>query len=133
MQNMYLLTFPAEESGHSFTYELVKQFDLKINVLRASIEFDAKGFLLIDVVDSQGNLDAAIAYLESNQVTVTHVKAAIQIDEKVCVDCGACTAVCKVGALYLDESHTLQFDNEVCLDCKVCIPACPLRAISAVF
>ncbi|MDA3845998.1 MAG: 4Fe-4S binding protein [Vallitaleaceae bacterium] len=133
MQNMFLLTFPSEESGQSVTYDLIKMFDLKINILRASIESDAKGFLLIDIVGSLDRIDEVTAFLEANHVSATRITAAIQIDEDSCVDCGACTAVCKAGALYMDKDWSLQFDNEGCLDCKVCIEACPVRAISAVF
>jgi ferredoxin len=133
MKNMYLLTFPAEESGHSITYNLIKKYDLQINILRAFIEADAKGFLLIEIVSSMNQIEEAIEFLKDNNVTVVKINAAIQIDDKICVDCGACTAVCKVGALYMDKDWSLQFDNELCLDCKVCIEACPTRAITAVF
>jgi len=101
MQNMYLLTFPAEESGQSVTYDLIKKYDLKINILRASIESDAKGFLLIDIVSPLDRVDEAISFLEASHVGVTRITAAIQVDETLCVDCGACTAVCKTGALYI--------------------------------
>lgn len=133
MQNMYLLKFPAESSSNLLTYDLVKKFDLKINILRASIEFDAKGFLLIDIVSPMEAIEEAIEYIEENGVEVIKITAAIHVDDKKCVDCGACTAVCNVGALIMDESYTLVFDNEKCVDCKACISACPARAISAVF
>lgn len=133
MQNMYLLKFPAESSGNLLTYDLVKKFDLKINILRASIEFDAKGFLLIDILSPMDAIEEAIEYIEQNGIEVIQIKAAIHVEEHKCVDCGACTAVCKVGALILDKEATLCFDNEKCIDCKACISACPARAISAVF
>jgi L-aspartate semialdehyde sulfurtransferase ferredoxin len=55
----------------------------------------------------------------------------IVINRKLCVHCGACTAVCSVESLYIDLlTATLSFAEENCTKCAQCIEACPLRAIS---
>jgi ferredoxin len=55
----------------------------------------------------------------------------LNIDKKECVHCGACTAVCTDGALYMQaEDWTLVFDKLICTHCNACIKACPLRAIN---
>lgn len=56
----------------------------------------------------------------------------LNIDKEKCVHCGACTAVCNKGALYLEvKNWTLCFDELLCINCNACIKACPLRAISS--
>ncbi|MFA7573248.1 MAG: 4Fe-4S dicluster domain-containing protein [Lutispora sp.] len=55
----------------------------------------------------------------------------VQVDEKECVHCGACTAVCNSKALELDkESCALFYNSKACVGCKNCIEVCPVRAIS---
>jgi L-aspartate semialdehyde sulfurtransferase ferredoxin len=54
----------------------------------------------------------------------------ITINKKLCVHCGACTAVCSVNALNIDPiTAALSFTKEKCTKCSQCIDACPLRAI----
>ena len=133
MVDRLLLYFPAEESGHSLTSHVVKHFDLDINILRASIDVNAEGFLLIDLKGPRERRKKAIEYLMENHVHVREVTASIQIDDKKCVNCGACTAVCKPDALSMSELWEIQFNNDKCIDCKMCVTACPARAIEAIF
>ncbi|KUO72676.1 MAG: hypothetical protein APF77_00615 [Clostridia bacterium BRH_c25] len=54
------------------------------------------------------------------------------IVKEKCVHCGACTAVCNEGALYLEtKDWTLAFNELLCTQCNTCVRACPLRAINA--
>jgi len=133
MKQMLLFSFPKEESGHAVTYDLIKKFDLKINIIRASIDFNARGFLLVEIEGTQGIVKDGIDYAKANHVDVSVIDSAIRINEEECVNCGACCAVCAVDALYLDDTASLVFDKDKCLDCKLCITACPARAIEAVF
>lgn len=132
IKQMVLFNFPKEESGEAITYDLIINFQLKINILRASIDFNAQGFLLIEMEGPKSVIQKAISYAKDKKVDVTIIESAININKKKCVDCGACTAVCVVDALYLDDQSKLCFDKNKCLDCKLCVSACPARAIEAV-
>lgn len=56
----------------------------------------------------------------------------LNIDKEKCVHCGACTAVCDKGALFMEKkAWTLAYNELLCTSCNVCVKACPLRAISA--
>lgn len=56
----------------------------------------------------------------------------IYIESKKCVECGACTAVCKTKALHFDTKEwKLEYNIEKCKGCMLCVGACPLRAISS--
>lgn len=132
MKQMLLFEFPKEESGHAITYDLIKKFNLKINIIRASIDFNARGFLLVEIEGDEGTIEQGVQFVKENQVDVSVIDSAIRINEDVCVSCGACTAVCAVDALYLNDDANLVFDKDKCLDCKLCVTACPARAIEAV-
>ena len=54
----------------------------------------------------------------------------VTVDKDVCIGCGACTGVCTVTALSLDENGKSQCDEATCIDCHTCIGTCPVGAIS---
>lgn len=132
MKQMLLLTFPAEETGSSTTYELITKYSLEINILRASINFNAQGILLIEAKGEEEKIQQAIDYLSKTKIDIKEINSAIIINKEKCVNCGACTAACSVGALYFDKDWVLQMDTDKCLDCKTCVTACPIRAIEAI-
>lgn len=132
MKEKLLFKFPKEEAGHAFIYDLIKDYDWRVNILRASIDYNARGFMLMEVVSTDENYKSGMAFVGSHNVEVIVIEAAIHINEDKCLDCGACTAVCPADALYLDKDASLHFDKDLCLDCKLCITACPARAIEAV-
>ncbi len=129
MKQIILFDFPREESRHPIVNDLIKIYDLSVNILRASIDFNARGFLLAEIEGEEEVIEKAMEHAKKCNVITNYVESAILIDEEECVNCGACTAVCVVDALYLDEKATLQFDTDKCLDCKLCVTACPVRAI----
>lgn len=46
------------------------------------------------------------------------------VSENTCEGCGACTQVCKEGAIFLDSGGPI-LDQEKCLGCGQCIQVCP--------
>jgi len=54
---------------------------------------------------------------------------AMIVDKETCVGCGACVAVCPVGAISLEDKACIDADS--CIGCGACVNACPVGAISA--
>jgi ferredoxin len=55
----------------------------------------------------------------------------LSISGNKCINCGACTAACKEGALKMEtKSWTVSYDEFICTHCNACVNACPSRALS---
>ena len=112
----------------------MKDYDLTPNILRAFIEPGQQGRMLLEVTGKRDAIEAAVAFLGAEGITVAPAAADIVLDEDACVVCGLCTAVCKPGALTLaTESEELVFDKDKCVYCEACVVCCPRRAITLSF
>ena len=129
-----ILSFSADAAEQPITYILVKQFDVQINILQASIEPEKTGVLFLELNGDSKNLDKALAYLEEKGVKVSPISNRISYDEKQCVDCGNCASACISQALtMLAPDWKLKFDPEKCILCKLCLKTCPLQLFKIEF
>jgi ferredoxin len=129
----YVLHFPGESVEKPVTYHLVKDFDLVPNILRAQID-ESRGTLVIDLQGDRENIEKGIAFLKENNIGVEEAIKDIAIDPDKCVNCGACSGVCRPGALTVDKgSWLLNFDQDKCVFCELCITTCPVQAIKVKF
>ncbi len=53
---------------------------------------------------------------------------AMIVDKETCVGCGACVAICPVGAISLEDKAHIDADS--CIGCGACVNGCPVGAIS---
>lgn len=128
MTKKLILSFPAQATDRSLTYDLVKRWDIRINILKAEIEVGREGKLLVELEAPEEALAEGLAYLEGYGVQVSPVANKISRDEKLCVDCGNCASACVSGALTIGEPDwMLKFDPEKCIMCKLCLKTCPLK------
>ncbi|HEY5537354.1 MAG TPA: NIL domain-containing protein, partial [Acetobacterium sp.] len=126
-----LLSFPQGVAGKPMAMELIKTYNLDFNILKASIDDNIKGTLLLEIMGEEADINAGIVFLRQNRIGVQDIQSGIDVDEEECVDCGACTAVCTVNALEMDENWELIHHKDKCLECMLCVKACPTRAIHA--
>lgn len=113
------------------TYRLAKDFNIAANIIRAQVAPNQVGTLVLELSGDIDELEAAIEWLQLQNIGVSQVSREIVIDEEKCVDCGLCTGVCPTEALTLDpESFRLKFLRSRCVVCEQCIPTCPVVAIS---
>ena len=128
------LTFPPRQATKPITYHLVRDFDLTPNILRAQIQPGQQGRMLLEVSGRKEDIDAGVAFLGSEGLTVAAAASDIKLDEDRCVTCGLCTAVCRPGALTLSaDRESLVFDKDKCVYCEACVVCCPRRAASLTF
>jgi len=123
-----VLRFPADTVNEPITYNLIKEYDVLINILNADITHGKEGNLLIEMAGQEENVNEAVVYLESKEVEISPVIKTILFNEAACIHCGACSSVCFPGALDIDpDSRMLQFVPDKCVACELCIKACPLQ------
>lgn len=130
----YTLAYSAEEYGKPLTYHLVKDYDLRVNILRAEVTPGERGHLLVDLEGDEANIARALEYLRQERIRVIPLNRQVRVNKDRCVHCGACTAVCFSNAMVMErEQWEVQFNPDRCIVCGLCIDACPVRVISIGF
>lgn len=128
IKKRYILNFPPESSDKPLSYHLVRDFDIRINILKAEVYPGKRGSLLLELKGKKRNIEKGIEYLSEHQVICEPLNKRIRFEEEKCIHCGNCTAVCFAGALIMNkETWKLEFDKDKCVVCELCIPACPLH------
>jgi ferredoxin len=52
----------------------------------------------------------------------------IEVDDQICLVCGACVGICPANAMCL-ENDQLKISEELCTFCGRCVLICPVRAL----
>ncbi|HRU05787.1 MAG TPA: 4Fe-4S binding protein [Candidatus Brocadiia bacterium] len=125
-----VLSFPPSLINEPITWKLVKTYDLKFNILRASIHPDDAGQVVIELEGSRQAIEDGRAYLEECGVRTEALSQDVTWSAERCVQCSACVSICPTGALSVERpSMKVTFDKEKCIGCELCIPVCPYRAM----
>jgi len=127
---IYVLRFPKETIDQPIICQLVKRFDLEFNILKADILPLREGLMVLELKGGRESVGQGLAYLKSLGVRSERLAASIHRDDERCFQCGACTGVCPVGALFLQRpGMEVLFDPERCTGCGLCVTVCPVRAM----
>lgn len=128
------LRFPKEIVNEPIAVNLVRKFDLTFNILKATIYPRKEGFAVLELSGHRKNFQRGVRYLKSLGIKVESIGQDIKRNEEICFQCGACTAVCPTGALYIRRPEMeVVFDSEKCSACELCVSACPARAMAVKF
>ena len=95
--------FPRCECEKPIIYHLVKDYDLVVNVFRAKVTPEEEGYLLLDVTGTPDNIERAVDFVKTFNVTVNYSGRGLVWDSARCVHCGHCVPHCPTGALHMEE------------------------------
>jgi ferredoxin len=127
----FVLTFPPEATGEPITYNLIRKFDIMVNIVKADVSPGKIGHLVMEMTAPAKVLREGMAYMEQQNVECVPIDRTITYREDLCIHCGACSAVCFAGALTMNKKTAeLSFEPEKCVVCELCLTACPLKLFS---
>ena len=129
-----VLHFPRRLVDRPIVFRLIKDYNLKFNILKAFFTPEEEGLMVLEISGEQKDYDKGIKYLTKSGVRIQSLSQDVIRNEERCTHCGACITICPTGAFELDPvTRRVNFDNEKCLACGLCIKACPPRAMEVHF
>ena len=128
--SQFILHYRPEVVHEPILYQLVKTFDLVPNIIKANVNPDQEGYIALELQGEDANFEAALEFLRSKEIGISPFSESLFWNQVKCTHCGACTGVCKSGALTLDRpGMTVHFLSELCVACGMCVTACPIGAL----
>ena len=117
----------------SVTYTLVSEFNLKPNVLKAVIDGDGSGYMLVSIVGDEDIINKSMDRVREIGFSVRELTGHIFHDREKCWSCGACVSLCHTKSLYHDAKTMEVFlETKNCIGCGSCINGCAVKAIQLV-
>lgn len=127
----FVLTFPPDATGEPITYNLIRKFDIMVNIVKADVSPGKIGHLVMEMTAPAKILKEGMEYMKQKNVECVPIDRTITYRKDLCIHCGACTAVCFSGALTMTQKTSeLDFEPEKCVVCELCLNACPLKLFS---
>lgn len=132
MKNRLVLKFPQSLIEKPILTGLIKEYDLTLNILKADINPNSEGFVIMEISGDDEKYKKALEYLKGINVEIQPLTKDIVRNDELCTQCSACVGHCPSGALFIKDSKTMEvgFDPEKCVACEACIPVCAYKAMS---
>lgn len=129
-----VLHFPHRLVDQPIVYKLVKEYDLRFNILKAYVTPQEEGLMVLELSGEKGNFDKGVEYLMSCGVKIQPLSQDVIRNETKCTDCGVCVPICPTGALIVDLlTRKIHFYDNKCIACELCVKVCPTRAMEVRF
>jgi L-aspartate semialdehyde sulfurtransferase ferredoxin len=128
-----VLTFPQQLLDKPIIYQLIKDFDLVVNLLKVKITPKEEGVMVLDLEGEHIKLEKGLKYLKKIGIQIELLIEDIKWDEHKCTHCTECITICPTQAFCLDRKiMKIDFDKNRCIACGLCVGVCPYGAIEIV-
>lgn len=129
-----VLHFPQRLVEQPIVYKLVKDFNLKFNILKAYVTPQEEGLMVLELSGEDEDYRKGIEYLQTTGVKIQPLSEDIVRNEAKCTDCGVCIPICPAQALEMDPvTRKVRFDEDKCIACELCVKICPAHAMEVHF
>ncbi len=129
-----VLHFPQRLVEQPIVYKLVKDYDLKFNILKAYVTPQEEGLMVLELTGEDKDFKKGMEYLQSTGVKIQSLSEDIIRNEAKCTDCGVCVPICPAQALVIDPTtRKVHFYDNKCIACELCIKICPAHAMEVHF
>jgi ferredoxin len=129
-----VLNFPPHLIDQPVTYQLITEYQLKVNILRARITPREWGRLVLEVSGTKKKLEGALRFIAELGLEVEPLAQDVCWRQERCIECTACTSICPTGALSVTRPEMrVQFKHEKCIACELCVPTCAYGAVEIMF
>jgi ferredoxin len=126
MKRKYMLSFSESTSDRPIIHDLIKRFDVCINIIKAEVSPGLTGSMLAEFDAPEEEIERAVRFLGTQGVGTALVTDQIRFREDRCIQCGNCVLACFSKALTIGPPDwRLSFRRENCILCKLCLTACP--------
>ena len=130
MDKKYKFSFPEGNVQDAILYSLVKKYKVEPSILRAEIDEDGCGVLILRLKGEDDRIGKALDFAVKSGVTINELGDHIIRDESRCFSCGACVSVCPTKAFSHDpETFEVKLNMEKCVACGSCLSACSAHAV----
>jgi L-aspartate semialdehyde sulfurtransferase ferredoxin len=128
-----VLNFPAHLIDQPVTYQLIKKYDLMVNILRARVTPREEGRLTVEISGKKSKLEEGLRFISQLGVSFQPLAQEVRWQEDRCIRCTACISICPTGALNVTRPEMeVSFTPDKCIACELCMPSCPYRAIEII-
>ncbi len=133
IQKSVILNFPSTVVDKPILCDMIRSYDIDVNILQATITPGEEGKLFAIVKGDGPAVDSAMGYLADLGVRTIFPAKNLVWDEQRCVHCGACVGQCLPRAFSVEPgSRQVAFDSDRCIACELCVPACCYGAIESI-
>ena len=128
------LRLPRHLVDRPVVYRLIKDYNLELNILKASVTPNEEGLMVLELRGERADFDRGIEYLTETGLIIDTLCREVTRNEARCTDCGACVTVCPSQSFTVDPAtREVEFDEEKCIVCGMCILSCPSRSMELHF
>ena len=129
-----VLRFPPDLTDQPITYNLIKEYDLMVNILRGHITPKEEGMLVLELTGKKKQFQRGMDYLAKIGVETQKLSKDIRWLKDRCTHCTACTSLCPTSALSVERNTMLvSFEKAECIACEMCVTVCPYNAMEVLF